>query len=202
MRIPSPIAAARCDRPAGRQNPETPIDDRPPEGRGDADLDPVLRLNLESEAVLSALDLPRLRALLGQAWHHRVACLDGRVQAFLIALRPGANYDSPNYQWFSQRYRDFVYVDRIVVSASARHARLATLLYQDLLERSAAQGIARVTCEIDVDPPNPVSHRFHEKFGFVEVGTQRVAAGKKRVSLQQRLLGPPDVIMPSRPEEP
>jgi predicted GNAT superfamily acetyltransferase len=145
----------------------------------------VLQLNLESEAVLSPLDPPRLRALIGQCWYHRVACVDGVVQAFLLALRPGADYDSPNYQWFSQRYPDFVYVDRVVVSSRARHARLGTLLYQDLIGRARASGIACVTCEIDIEPPNPASHRFHQKFGFGEVGTQSVAGGRKRVSLQE-----------------
>jgi predicted GNAT superfamily acetyltransferase len=156
----------------------------------DADFDDVLRLNLESEAVLSPLTPPRLRALIAQSWHHRVACLDGSVQAFLIALLPGADYDSPNYRWFADRYDEFVYVDRVVVAASARHARLATVLYEDLFRRARESGIARVTCEIDIEPPNPASHRFHAKLGFVEVGTQSVAGGKKRVSLQELRLGP------------
>jgi predicted GNAT superfamily acetyltransferase len=107
------------------------------------------------------------------------------VQAFLIALAPGADYDSPNYQWFAQRYRDFVYVDRIVVASGARQAGLASLLYDDLIARARAGRIARITCEVDIEPPNPASLRFHARFGFAEVGTQAVAGGKKRVSLQE-----------------
>jgi len=113
-----------------------------------------------------------------------ITLLDGEVQAFLIALRPGARYDSPNYQWFAQRYADFVYVDRIVVAADARQAGLAALLYEDLLAHGRAASIARITCEIDIEPPNPASLRFHARFGFAEVGTQRVAGGRKCVSLQ------------------
>jgi uncharacterized protein len=41
-----------------------------------------------------------------------------------------------------------------------------------------------VSCEFDVDPPNAVSARFHAKFGFKDVGQQRVAGGKKMVRLQ------------------
>jgi predicted GNAT superfamily acetyltransferase len=41
-----------------------------------------------------------------------------------------------------------------------------------------------VTAEIDIEPPNPVSLKFHERFGFKEVGKQAVAGGKKIVSLQ------------------
>jgi uncharacterized protein len=39
--------------------------------------------------------------------------------------------------------------------------------------------------EFDTDPPNEASRRFHARFGFVEVGAQRVAGGKKTVSLQE-----------------
>jgi uncharacterized protein len=153
-----------------------------------ADFDTVLQLNLESEAVLSPLSRPRLEALHDQAWYHHVACLDGSVRAFLLALRAGADYDSPNYRWFAERYTDFVYIDRIVVSATARHAGLARLLYQDLFRRAMDEGVERVTCEFDTDPPNEASRRFHGRFGFVEVGAQRVAGGKKGVSLQELLL--------------
>jgi predicted GNAT superfamily acetyltransferase len=41
-----------------------------------------------------------------------------------------------------------------------------------------------VTCEYDIEPPNPASERFHRGFGFTEVGRQSVAGGKKQVSLQ------------------
>jgi len=41
-----------------------------------------------------------------------------------------------------------------------------------------------VTAEFDIDPPNDLSRRFHERYGFKEVGTQSVASGKKQVSLR------------------
>jgi predicted GNAT superfamily acetyltransferase len=150
-----------------------------------ADVDALLQLNLESEAALSPLSRTRLEALHQQAWYHRVACLDGTVRAFLLALRAGADYDSPNYRWFAGRYADFVYVDRIVVSSTARRAGLATLLYEDLLRRAGKEGVVRVTCEFDTDPPNEASRRFHARFGFIEIGAQLVAGGTKGVSLQE-----------------
>jgi len=149
------------------------------------DFPAILRLNRESEAVLSPLSAPRLAALHRQAWIHRVACRGGRVDAFLLALAAGADYDSPNYRWFATRYTGFVYIDRVVVDAAARGARLATLLYEDLLRSAADAGMASVTCEFDVDPPNEASRRFHGRFGFVEVGTQVLGARGKRVSMQE-----------------
>lgn len=37
---------------------------------------------------------------------------------------------------------------------------------------------------LDIEPPNEASRRFHQRYGFNELGTQSVAGGKKRVSLQ------------------
>jgi len=151
----------------------------------------ILQLNLESEAFLSPLGFERLTALHRQACYHRVALCDGNIAAFLLALGPGADYDSPNYQWFAGRYADFVYIDRIVVGKTARGAGLATSLYEDLIGQARLRHAARVTCEFDTDPPNPASREFHERFGFVEIGAQRVGASRKRVSLQELRLDDP-----------
>jgi predicted GNAT superfamily acetyltransferase len=148
----------------------------------------VLELNLESERYLSPLSLARLQALHARAWHRRVVCLDGAVQGFLLAFREGVDYDSPNYQWFAARYAQFLYIDRIVISPAARGRGLGVRVYEDLFSRARAHGLARVTCEFDTDPPNEASRRFHQRLGFREVGSQRVAGGKKAVSLQELLL--------------
>lgn len=146
----------------------------------------ILALNAESVHFLSPLDKARLQHLHSQAALHRVVEIDGDIVAFLLVLREGANYDSPNYLWFAQRYPQFLYVDRIVVDARRQGQGLAAQLYDDLLEFAAASGIAQLTCEFDLDPPNPASAKFHARYGFREVGKQRLGGGKKQVSLQAR----------------
>ena len=154
-----------------------------------ADFPAVLALNEASVAVLSPLDAPRLARLHAEAACHRVGEADGRVVAFLLALREGAAYDSVNYRWFAARYPRFLYVDRVVVAAAARGQGLADRLYDDLEALARAQGVDLLACEIDVRPPNPASARFHARRGFREVGRQAVQDGKKEVSLQVRSLG-------------
>jgi len=44
--------------------------------------------------------------------------------------------------------------------------------------------IPLVTCEYNIVPPNEPSRLFHDRFGFKEQGTQWLANGTKRVSLQ------------------
>jgi uncharacterized protein len=149
-----------------------------------ADFHQTLALNEESVHFLSPLDLARLTMLHHAASYSRVLESEGFVQAFLLALRPGAPYDSPNYRWFSATHADFLYIDRIVVSASMQGRGAGLRLYDDLFQFARSSAIKLITCEVDVEPPNPASERLHSRLGFREVGTQCVGPNKKRVSLQ------------------
>jgi predicted GNAT superfamily acetyltransferase len=150
----------------------------------EADVPTVLALNEASVHFLSAMDETRLRRLHAAAAIHQVAEVDGRVVGFLLAFREGADYDSVNYQWFDTRGGPFLYVDRVVVDEAARGRGVATALYRHVFEVAARAGVPWVTCEFDADPPNPISEQFHARFGFHEVGRQRVGYADKVVALQ------------------
>jgi predicted GNAT superfamily acetyltransferase len=147
-----------------------------------ADFARILALNEESVHFLSPLSPERLEMLHGESAYHRVVDLNNNVEAFLLALREGASYSSANYLWFKAQFPRFLYIDRVVVSNSARGLGLGKLLYRDLFAHAASTGISPITCEYDIDPPNEPSRRFHQEFGFAEVGSQ--LAGGKQVSLQ------------------
>jgi predicted GNAT superfamily acetyltransferase len=149
-----------------------------------ADFAEVLALNEESVEYLSPLSYSQLEDLHRQSAFSRVVDVDGRVIAFILALGQGADYDSVNYQWFEKRYAEFLYVDRVVVSLDAHGNGAGSILYRQLFEHASRRRIPLVACEFDVEPPTPASERFHAKFGFVEVGRQLVAGGRKTVSLQ------------------
>lgn len=153
-----------------------------------SDFPAILAPNAESVHFLSPLDEARLQHLYAQTAYHRIVEIDGEVAAFLLVLREGADYDSPNYLWFAQRCPQFLYIDRIVVDARRQGQGLAARLYDDLLEFAKTSGIAQLTCEFDLDPPNPASAKFHARYGFREVGRQWLGGGKKQVSLQARAI--------------
>jgi uncharacterized protein len=150
-----------------------------------ADHPAILALNLESEALLSPMDAHLLAKLDAQAAYHRIAIDDdGRIAAFLLAFREGADYDSPNYLWFAERYPRFLYIDRIAV-AQAQHGRgIGARLYRDLFDFARAQQVETVACEFYSKPLNAASQAFHARFGFREVGTQWLPDVRKQVSLQ------------------
>ncbi len=138
----------------------------------------VLTLNNAHATELSWLDAERLAMLLRQAFYARGI---GAVRAFLLAFDENAEYDSPNYQWFHARYPRFVYVDRVVVEPAARGLGHARRLYADLIGRAAEAGHDVIVCEVNLDPPNPVSDAFHAKLGFAGIGSAVIHGGGKTV---------------------
>ena len=148
------------------------------------DFSAIVALNDVEVQQTSPMDLERLRELAAMAIYHKVAVSDGRIAAFLLAMREGAPYKNDNYGWFASRFPRFLYVDRIVVSAEFAGCKIGSRLYEDLFDYARSQGIPAVTCEYNLQPPNPASQRFHDKFGFKEIGSQWVANGSKLVSLQ------------------
>lgn len=146
---------------------------------------PLLALNNAHAVELSWLEPDRLARMIGQAFLARRV---GAADALLIAFDQTADYDSPNFLWFRARYPRFVYVDRIVVSESARGRGLARRLYDHLFDAARAAGHERVVCEVNSDPPNPASDAFHASLGFVEVGAAAIHRGEKTVAYLERRL--------------
>ena len=148
------------------------------------DYDRVLELNDESVHFLSPLTNDKLESIISQSEMVNVIEADGRVEAFVLTLKEGKEYDSVNYLWFSNHYDHFLYIDRVVVSLQMQGKGLGNILYESVFNHAKLIGVPYVAAEIDINPPNPGSLKFHEKFGFREVGKQTVAGGKKVVSLQ------------------
>lgn len=148
------------------------------------DYQTICTLNLAEVQYTSPMDAARLVTLANLSCYFKVACIDGAVSAFILAMGSGASYDNENFSWFARRYARFIYVDRVVVSVTSRGMRLGSLLYEDLFLYARNNAIPLVTCEYNVIPPNEGSRLFHDRFGFKEQGTQWVADGTKCVSLQ------------------
>jgi uncharacterized protein len=144
----------------------------------------VLELNADAVQHTSVLDLVRLIELDALSSYHKVLCVDGSVAAFLLAMRESALYVNDNFAFFASRYDHFIYVDRIVVDPAFSGLKIGSLLYQDLFQYARSNGLSIVACEYNIEPSNEPSRRFHDKFGFTEIGTQWLDGCKKRVSLQ------------------
>ena len=136
-----------------------------------ADLPEVLALNERSVPSMNSLTMERMRWFAANAVYFRVAEISGTVAGFLICMAPEAPYRSPNFLWLQKRYRDFLYIDRIAVSARFRRRGIAGTLYRDAAATDPSR-FQMLACEVNLRPRNPESMRFHERYGFKPVGTQ------------------------------
>lgn len=152
-----------------------------------ADYKSVLALNEAALPHVNRIGMPELGTLAEQSFAFDLAWCDRSVAGFMLALPEGSDYLSPNYRWFSRRYPQFVYVDRIVVSDAFSRLGIGRLLYARL-EKLASEVAPALACEVNLRPANPVSFNFHERLGFSEVGQQETGNGEKRVSLMIKLL--------------
>lgn len=152
------------------------------------DHDTLRRLNNDAAPAVNTLDPVAFTDLVRMAGSARVVEHEGRAAGFLIALTPGADYDSLNYRWFEARYDAFLYIDRVVVDPAVHGVGLGAALYQDLITLARTDGVPRLTCEVNLRPANEGSMRFHRKLGFEPVGVQETEGGRKQVQLLCRAL--------------
>ncbi len=155
----------------------------------DADLPALLAINTEAVPAVNLISAEELAELVATS-ALALAVDDGEPAGLLLALPPDRDYASENYRWFSERATaagmDFLYVDRIVIAPRLRGTGVGRRLYEAVFAAAAEQGRDEVLCEVNLEPPNPGSMRFHAGLGFAEVGRQRTKGGAVEVALLAR----------------
>lgn len=151
------------------------------------DLDQVLNLNEACVPAVNSVPIEQMQWFADNAAYFRVAADDDVIGGFLVGLRPGTSYASPNYRWFCDNYPDFAYIDRIAIAKTARRQGLASKFYDDF-RAAVPDSVEVMTCEVNLRPPNESSMRFHENYGFEQVASQETDGGSKEVALMVRPL--------------
>jgi len=144
----------------------------------------IVKMNQEALPAVSSVNINDMNHFLTIVDYFRSLKVEKKLVGFLIALSPGKEYHSVNYKWFEKRFDSFMYVDRIVIDLSYQGNGLGKSFYNDLADFSNNK-TDRITCEVNIRPKNEGSMIFHEKYGFVQVGTQTTENGKKEVSLME-----------------
>ncbi|MBV1893813.1 MAG: GNAT family N-acetyltransferase [Ilumatobacteraceae bacterium] len=150
------------------------------------DLERILELNEANVPAVGSVDADRMAFLVSESKIALALEVEGAVIGFCLVLGPDSTYDSLNYLWFSDRYDNFMYLDRVAVDSAFTGRGFGTLLYAEVDRLMQALGGAdQLALEINVDPPNVASLAFHHRLGFGEVGQQDTPYGI-RVSMQTR----------------
>ncbi len=149
-----------------------------------ADLPRVLDINNANTPGVSELTLFELAADLKNSLHGLAIDNEhGQVCAFCITFAQDAPDAGDNHRWFAKRYESFVYLDRIAIDSNHQNRGLGALLYQTVEQHmlnSAEHSL--LCCEVNLEPPNPGSLRFHQRIGFTEVGQSIPEYANYRVS--------------------
>jgi predicted GNAT superfamily acetyltransferase len=132
----------------------------------------VLEINNANTPGVSELTLSELETDIKNCLH--AIAIDnehGEVCAFCITFAPDAPDAGVNHQWFADRFESFVYLDRIAIDPAYQNLGLGVLLYQSVEQQMIASAQhSMLCCEVNLEPPNPGSLRFHHRIGFAEVG--------------------------------
>ena len=146
------------------------------------DLEFVLNLNQKNTPAVSDSSFEMMSYFLKVSEYFKMITVGEKPIGFLIALMPGKDYHSDNYRWFNNKHNSFMYIDRVVISEKYQRIGYGKLFYNDLQNFSKGR-VSKLACEVNTRPMNQQSIKFHDKFGFYEVGTQDTENGKKKVSL-------------------
>ena len=150
-----------------------------------SDYPSLLALNNSFHKETSLLDKDEWAKLVENAYFARQFGLN---LGLLITYASGFPFANANFNWFLQRFKKFVYVDRIVISKKAQGLGAGRALYEHLFEEASQAGYARITCEVNEMPPNPGSDAFHKKLGFKGLESVHLAGKKKTVRYMAKTL--------------
>lgn len=171
------------------------------------DIDPtelptLLAMNNAAIPAVNLLDSDSLLDLVSLA-HAAVVVVDdddpARPLGLVVTLTVSNDYER-NYRWFVERGGDFLYVDRIVIAEGVRGQGLGQILYERVFAEAELVSLTEVTCEVNLDPPNPGSLAFHDRLGFVQIGEQVTKGGAVRVALLSAPVVSASALPEPRPE--
>lgn len=153
-----------------------------------SDLPAVRRLNAANQPDVGPLDDDRIALFTEAAEAFWVVEDAGEVVGLFVGLLAGHDYPSPNYQWFTTRWEQFAYVDRIALAPSARGLGLADVIYDQWEELARRENASVVCAEVNIEPPNPRSLAFHRRRGMLPVAEVAPYGDAHRVAMVEKVL--------------
>jgi len=148
----------------------------------------IVELNAKVVKWTSPMSEGQLQKLIALATYQKVLTANSQVVGFLLAMAQGSLYENDNFRWFDARYKNFLYIDRVVIDSSVVDSGLGTFFYRDVISHADMESFECLVCEYSLNPTNETSMFFHRKMGFQEVGIRRLRNSGKEVSLQLRSL--------------
>lgn len=153
-----------------------------------ADTAEIVAINAAGRPGVYPLTPDDVQTTLAGAPYVMTAELDGRVAGYIIGYTQADVCEGDEFAWFQAHLPRFLYIDQIAMAPEARRAGVGARLYDDAAAYAQAHALPALVCEVNLEPPNPASLRFHARLGFEQVGVLAAHDGRA-VSLRRRNLG-------------
>ena len=138
----------------------------------DVQLQSIYNLNQANTPEVGSLEsMTHLKKLIELSAYNLLVLDDDEIVGFIICIREDSAYKSENYQFFTQRLKKFLYVDRVAIDEQHRRAGLGQAIYEDIFVQASADNLP-IALEVNTQPVNQISLNFHEKMGFDKVGSR------------------------------
>jgi len=133
-------------------------------------LEDILSINQEHVPLVGSLEnVKDLENLLKMSFLFAITKENNEITSFIVCLREGEQYKSLNYAYFSEKYKKFLYVDRIGVKNGHQNKGLGSLLYKKI-DQIGNKIDLPICAEVNIKPYNKTSIQFHIKHGFEKIG--------------------------------
>ena len=138
----------------------------------DVQLQSIYNLNQANTPEVGSLEsMTHLKKLIELSAYNLLVLDDDEIVGFIICIREDSAYKSENYQFFTQRLKKFLYVDRVAIDEQHRRAGLGQAIYEHIFVQASADNLP-IALEVNTQPVNQISLNFHEKMGFDKVGSR------------------------------
>ena len=157
-----------------------------------SDYEEILRINAESQPGVAHLDRTELERLVRlQNEHVVMEGPKGRLVGYLLAFPSDTPYDGEEFLLLTKTsLSPFIYIDQVAVGAAERRTGAASSLYQATEAAAERRGIRELSCEVNLNPPNPGSLAFHRSKGFNQTSVMETQDGRT-VAVMSKLLKSP-----------
>jgi len=114
-------------------------------------------------------DINDFKTLISYSEHILIAKNEKGLVGFMLCMKENKPYKSKNYLYLSERYKKFLYVDRIAVRKEYRRSGIGKNIYSKIMESAELLKVP-LLCEVNTRPKNIPSLSFHQAMGFIEIG--------------------------------
>ena len=92
---------------------------------------------------------------------------------FIVCFRENSIYKSQNYIHFNKKYERFLYIDRVGIKKKHDNKGIGTYLYEHIFNINDKNELP-ICAEVNIEPKNEISLRFHQKMGFKETSERTI----------------------------